>query len=55
VNYRLTKRLLSAEMDIRGRDSRTSEILKLRKEVIGGKMGVNSVERGTQYVAASVV
>jgi hypothetical protein len=50
VEYRLKKRLLSAEMDIRRRAARTSEILKVRNEVIRGKMGVNSVERGTKYV-----
>jgi len=36
-------------MDSRRRTTRTSEILKVRNEVIRGKMKVNSVERGTRY------
>jgi hypothetical protein len=50
VNYRLKKRLLSAEVDFRRRAAGTHEMLEVRNEVIRGKMGVNSVERGTQYV-----
>jgi len=37
-------------MDFRRRVARTSEMLKVRNEVIRGKIGENSVERGTQYV-----
>jgi hypothetical protein len=49
VDYTLKKGIFSAEMDL-WRSVGTSAIIKVRNEVIRGKMGVNSVELGTRYV-----